>query len=108
MKKYKLKVFTLKTCPHCASFKTNLKNENIQFTDSVCEDDPKSCDKIEDITGSEEYPMVMLEVDSKSYAIYQTSKHSDLGEKEVDKNGIYKIACHSIDNMLFVIKKVLY
>ena len=108
MMKYKLKVFTLKTCPHCASFKKNLNNENVQFTDSVCEEDAKSCDKIEAITSCDEYPMAMLEADSKTYAIYQTSNHSDLGEKPVDSNGIYKIACHSIDNMLFVIKKVLY
>jgi len=108
MKKYSLKLFTLKRCPHCAALKSNLKNENIDFMDSICEEDPVSCDKIEDITGSDEYPMAMLEVDSKTYAIYQTRVYKDLGEKEKDKNGIYKVACHSIDNMLLVIKKALH
>jgi glutaredoxin len=107
MKKYSLKIFTLKSCPHCAALKNNLKNENIDFMDSTCEDDPVSCDKIEEVTGSDLYPMAILETKSKTYAIYQTNNHNELGEKPKDTNGIYKIACYSIDNMLFVIKKQL-
>ena len=102
----KLKIATLSGCSRCEEFKEILNIENIQFAEIICSNNENSslCDDFEDIVKCELYPMCI--VNSNTFLVF-TSEYSKLGKVHVNKqkNIIY---CHSTDNMMQLIKKLVY
>jgi glutaredoxin len=102
----KLKIATLNGCSRCEEFKEILNTENIQFTEIICSNNENSlaCDDFEDIVKCELYPMCII--NNNTFLVF-ASEYSKLGKVHVNrqKNIIY---CHSTDNMMQLIKKLVY
>lgn len=57
-----LKVLTLKGCSYCDNYKKLLDLQKIKYLEISCSDDDNCnwCDSIEGVTGSELYPMTLV------------------------------------------------
>lgn len=102
----RVKLHTLQDCKKCKKLKEDLDALNVEYYCITCENDPVDCDKLEELTGSDNYPMVILENRNITEILYIAENYSDLGSIK-NKNGIALIPMYSIDNMLSYIKNIL-
>jgi glutaredoxin len=102
----KLTIATIDGCSQCSALKKILKYENIQYEETVCSDDKneKICDSFEDIAKCQIYPMCII--DYKIFIAF-TNDYLQL-DKVHTINKFNVIYCYSINNMIQLVKKILY
>lgn len=95
-----IKIFVLEGCDKCKKLKSNLDSLNIKYTCITCEENPKECDNIEEITEVDMYPII----NSGKDILYIAEKYKDIGKKK-EANGYNTIGFYSIDNIIEFINK---
>ena len=100
----KIKVYVLQGCNKCAFFKKELATRGLSYKEISCETDPTECDKIEAVTNTDSYPMVIIENINSVKVLYIADNYKDLGTRQIE-SGTTVIGLHSIDNMLDLINK---
>ena len=100
----RLKIATLSGCSYCDSYKSLLINAGIEFNEIGCYDsgNEKYCDSLEDASLCEKYPMSVI----NNTIICLSDDFKKLGKPHINSNYTI-IYCHSIDNMLYIVKKIL-
>ena len=96
----KIKIYVLEGCDKCKKLKSTLDTINVKYDCITCENNPNACDKIEEITGVDMYPIV----DLGKTILYIAEKYNDIGKKK-EVNGYNTIGFYSIDNIIELIKK---
>ena len=95
-----IKIYVLDGCDKCKKLKSTLDKLNIKYDCITCENNPSACDRIEEITGVDMYPIVDL---GKSI-LYIAENYSDIGKRK-EINGQHTLGFYSIDNIIESIKK---
>lgn len=95
-----IKIYVLDGCDKCKKLKLTLDSLNIKYNCVTCEQDPDACDKIEEVTEVDMYPIV----DLGKTILYIAEKYNDIGKKK-EVNGHNTIGFYSIDNIIEFIKK---
>ena len=98
----KIKIVGLSDCDKCKSLRKNLKSERIDHDFSDCDKDPQNCDNLEALTGTDHYPMVLIQdlEDNLLEVYYLTSNYHTMIAGSYSRNGIRLIPTHSIDSLL--------
>ena len=106
----RIKLTTLKDCNRCNKLKQLLKESNIDFSFTTCEDDPINCDNLEAITNTVSYPMTLL-VDTDDNIlkiIYIVDNYDELGKVNHLGNGIEGIPFYSVEQVVQYVKNRLH
>lgn len=102
----KTKIAILDGCEKCTKYKKMLHNNNIAFDELDCNDDDncEACDKLENISSCDMYPMTIVD-DTNIFCL--SSDFKKLGKLHIVNNKFNVVYCHSIDVMLSIVKKFL-
>ena len=100
MKKTNLQIYILDGCDKCKKLKTTLDSLKIEYEAIPCEQYPNMCDNLEDITGTDSYPMINLE----GKIFYIAENYKDIGKIKVVSDKISTMGMYSIDNIIDTIK----
>jgi glutaredoxin len=100
MKKTNVQVYFLEGCDKCKKLKATLDTLKIEYEAITCEDYPNMCDNIEDITGTDSYPMVKME----GHILYIATNYKDVGKIKVISDKVSTLGMYSIDNIIDTIK----
>lgn len=100
MKKTNLQIYILDGCDKCKKLKTTLDSLKIEYEAIPCEEYPNMCDNIEDVTGTDSYPMVNL----NGKLFYIAENYKDIGKIKVISESISTMGMYSIDNIIDTIK----
>lgn len=123
----KIKLYTLEGCKKCKYIKDSL-TKMVYFEEVMCEQDGKSCDRVETEYGCEIYPVVEIisnatavgSVDKEIDVVYCVDRVEDLGGQFIVRTGEGNIAtgpCHdyitlhrvySKETLLEVVLKLLH
>jgi glutaredoxin len=98
----KIKMVGLSDCGKCKTLKTNLKQRDIDYEFSDCDKDPQNCDNLEALTGSTQYPMILIQdlEDNLLEIYYLTDNYHTMIAGSYNRNGIKLIPTHSTDSLL--------
>ena len=108
MNNYKVVLATLDGCSACAALKELLRENNVKFTDVVCDTDPKLCDELEKLTGSSKYPMAIIKdiTQNLNYVYYTSFDYNELGKERTVDEKVKTIGYFSPEEILKKIKSI--
>lgn len=102
-----LKVLTLNGCSYCDNYKRLLDLQHIKYVEIFCSDNENCdwCDSIEAISGSELYPMTIV---NNQFILCMTDNYDMLG-KSIKNNhytiNYFKDSASIYNHILSIIKK---
>lgn len=98
----KIQVIGLETCDRCKKLKESLKYAKVAYNFYDCDKDPERCDALEDITGTVQYPMVLISglETNITEVVYITENISILEEGVKMKDSVRLVPNHSVDGLL--------
>jgi len=100
IKKNEIKLFTLASCNRCASIKSRLQLDNIEFVEVDCTpSDCEECDKVEDSIDCGRYPIAIVKSE-KGKSIIHTCENK--------KSSTNKISVNSEDMFMNELKKAYF
>lgn len=96
-----IKVVGLSGCRHCKDLKAQLAKAKIDHIFSDCDKDQESCNSLESLTGSTQYPMILIhdQDDNILEVYYLTDNYSEMIAGAYSKAGIKLIPTHSTDSL---------
>lgn len=102
----KVTVLRLSGCSYCEELIEKLEAKNIPYTSIDANENGKLADKIEDLIGTDVYPIVILEVNNNSpFFIFRAKDYEEIGESIV-KGGV-RIGAISIDAIVEIISNLI-
>ena len=98
----KIKMVGLSDCSKCKTLRAQLKQNKIDHEFSDCDKDPQNCDNLEGLTGSNQYPMILIEdLENNLLEVYYlTENYHTMIAGSYTKNGLRLIPTHSTDSLL--------
>jgi glutaredoxin len=94
----KIKVLVLKGCDVCKNFIGALNEANLEYTTIDADENDTLADYVESLTGTNTYPMVILEKSTQTAYLYRADDANKLGSSIVGSNEMI-IGCFSADTM---------
>lgn len=94
----KIKVLVLKGCDVCKNFIGALNEANLQYTTIDADENDTLADYVEGLTGTNTYPMVILEKTTQTAYLFRADDATKLGSSIVGSNEMV-IGCFSADTM---------
>ena len=97
-----IKIVGLSDCDKCKSLRKKLKESGINHSFSDCDRDPGNCDNLEALTGSSNYPMLLIQdlEDNLLEVYFLTERYETMMKGSYTQNGIRLIPTHSTDSLL--------
>lgn len=97
-----IKVIGLTTCNKCETLRRGLDSSGIDHAFSDCDTNPDNCDSLESLTGTKQYPMVLIQDLEENILeiIYITERYETLIQGSRMQNGIKLVPMHSTDSLL--------
>lgn len=95
-----IKIYVLEGCDKCKKLKSTLDKLKLEYECTTCEENPRDCDRIEEITGVDMYPIVH----SKGSLLYIAENYNDVGKKKTLNENLTSLGFYSIDNIIEFIK----
>jgi glutaredoxin len=101
-----MKIAILDGCNKCENYLNKLEEANIVYEEIDCNDDTncKKCDELESISSCDMYPMTIID---NNTIFCLSNDFEKLGKLHNVNNKYNVVYCHSIDNMLSIVKKFL-
>lgn len=98
-------IATLKDCNRCSKLKAELTSSGIKFQEIDCESFPDFCDKLEDVTKTYKYPMIIKGSGNDRELHYVTDSYQDL-KLSNDKRSVYILKPYfSLEQMIENLKQ---
>jgi len=98
-------IATLKDCNRCSKLKSELTSIGINFQEIDCESFPDFCDKLEDVTKTYRYPMIIKNAGNTRELHYVTDSYQDL-KLSNDKGSVYILKPYfSLEQMIENLKQ---
>jgi len=94
----KIKVLVLKGCDVCKNFIGALNKANIEFTTIDADENDTLADYVESLTGTNTYPMVILEKPTQTAYLFRAEDAAKLGSSIVGDSEMI-IGCFNADTM---------
>lgn len=97
-----IKIVGLSTCNKCETLRKGLDYSKIDHVFTDCDMNPDNCDSLESLTGTKQYPMVLIQDLEENILeiIYITDNYNVLIGGSRMHNGIKLVPMHSIDSLL--------
>lgn len=104
----KIRLLAIEGCHWCEGVKKKFEEWGIYFDLAYCEKDPTSCDCVESIVGTSNYPMALLEKNGEILEIvYVCDSYEVLSEGNKVISNTLTIPNHSVDGIALYVKKRL-
>lgn len=95
-----IKIYVLEGCDKCKKLKSTLDKLNIEYECTTCEKNPNECDRIEEATGVDMYPIVY----SKGKLLHIAENYKDIGKEKILNENLSTLGFYSIDLLIDFVK----